>query len=139
MRTLIRLISPIVLALIVVATLLAVGGRITATAHYVDGGVLVQWSSSDESGVKRFDILRAQVIRDGVSDFRVVGSLDPQGSGKSYQFIDREAFKSTGSVFAYKVRQVYLDDSFVDSDQVKTQVASSTAKRTWGSIKALFR
>jgi hypothetical protein len=104
-----------------------------------NGNVFVSWSTISETNVLRFDVLRAQVIKDVIGDFVNVGAVEPQGSGKAYEFIDKNVFKSAGSVFAYKVRVVFQDQTFLDSEVTTTAVLSSTFKQTWGSIKALFR
>jgi hypothetical protein len=68
-----------------------------------------------------------------------VVSVNPFGAGREYQFIDQQPFKVTTNVFAYKVRVFFQDGTYADSEVVTTAAVSSTAKRTWGSIKAMFR
>jgi len=95
-----------------------------------NGDVRVVWQTVNETDVVRFEIWRAPVSREGVVQEFV---------GIQYEFTDASAYKVTANLFAYRLRVVFQDGSYSDSDVVKTSALSSTAKRTWGSIKAMFR
>ena len=105
-----------------------------------NGDVRVVWQTVNETDVVRFEIWRAPVSREGVvQEFAPVGTMNPHGVGIQYEFTDASAYKVTANLFAYRLRVVFQDGSYSDSDVVKTSALSSTAKRTWGSIKAMFR
>ena len=110
---------------------------------FSDGHVSISWQKADESFVLRYEIWRAKVNGAGEpspGDFTKIGEVvQLAGNGHSYSFTDENAFKTTAGVFAYKIRVVFTDQSYLDSPASKTMVVSSTAKRTWGSIKAMFR
>lgn len=110
-------------------------------AHSIgDGNVEVTWASENEVGVLRYEVLRAQLVSGQLGDFARVGSIDQlKGNNSSYQFIDRGIFKTTDNIFAYKVRVVFTNQTYEETQSVITAVLSSAAKRTWGSIKAMFR
>jgi hypothetical protein len=108
-------------------------------AHYSDLNMIVTWSTIDESGVKSFDIYRAQVKGATHGEFTYLVSIDPAGSGSRYEYTDRGAYKTTDNLFVYKIRVMFQDGSFSDSDLSRPALMSSAAKRTWGSIKAMFR
>jgi hypothetical protein len=139
MKNLATLILPLLLLVLIVGTLDATVIKDKPTASSSNGNVYVSWSTISESNVLRFEVFRAQVIKNVIGDFAKVGSVDPQGPGRPYEFIDKNVFKTTGSVFAYKVRVVFQDETSSDSEVTTTAVLSSTFKQTWGSIKALFR
>ena len=106
----------------------------------IDGFITVTWQTDDETGVMKFEVWRAQVIVDKLSEFEKVGDVDrPSVKPVRYEFVDRSIFKVTTNVFAYKVRVIFQNGSYTDSEITRTSHVSSTAKRTWGSIKAMFR
>ena len=110
---------------------------------FSDGHVSISWQKADESSVLRYEIWRAKVngsVDPSPVDFGKIGEIvQLAGDGHSYSFTDESAFKTTAGVFAYKIRVVFTNQSYLDSPASRTMVVSSTAKRTWGSIKAMFR
>ncbi len=106
-------------------------------AGHRNGFIVVTWSTLDESGVKEFKILR----RNGTEgDFIPLNaSIAAKGFSSSYEYEDTEAFKTSGGVYQYRVRIVFNDGSFADSKITTVSSVASTARRTWGSIKAMFR
>jgi hypothetical protein len=99
--------------------------------------IVVRWSTVDESGVARFDILR----RAGTSgDFTVIASIDQlKGSSSTYEYVDKSVFKVTSGIYQYKVRIINGQNPPPETDLVTVSHVSSTPRRTWGSIKAMFR
>jgi hypothetical protein len=143
MKTALRLIIPLVSTALAVGQLFA-GSVIkdySLVASPKNGNVSVIWQTVNETNVLRFEIWRAPVsLQTGAAqEFTFAGSMNPLGAGRQYEFIDQAPFKVTNNFFVYKVRVVFQDGTFADSDVVKTEALSSTAKRTWGSIKAMFR
>jgi len=134
----------IFLLLLVCALSVAVSGVIRSTPTAVatsEGFVVVRWQTDDETGVQKFEIWRAQVLSGGtVGEFT---KLDPPSQPNlkpsSYEFVDGTVFKTTANLFIYKVRVVFQNGSFSDSDVVRVSAMTSAARRTWGSIKAMFR
>ncbi len=146
MKTIIRLLLSCFSAIVVVGTLDANVIRDRPTASQIpgsDGQVAVRWQTLDESSVLRFEIWRAKVISgDQLSEFSKVGEITQLKGNNydyTYEFVDQSAFKTSSGVFAYKIRVVFQNQSYSESEVVKTSVISSAAKRTWGSIKAMFR
>ena len=137
MRYSVRIILPLVLALLVVATVSAIVIKDRPTAQSNGSDISIRWNTSDESGVIRFDILR----RSGTAgDFIVVGSMDQlKGNNSSYEFVDKSAFKNTGGLYQYKVRVINGQVPAPETEIVTVSHLTSAAKRTWGSIKAMFR
>ena len=106
-------------------------------AGHRNGIIVVSWSTLDESGVKEFKILR----RNGTDgDFVLLNvAVTPKGSSSSYEYEDTEAFKASGGIYQYRIRVVFTDGSFIDSKITSVSSVASAARRTWGSIKAMFR
>ena len=102
-------------------------------------GIKVVWMTVSETNVSSFEVWRAAIISGNIQEFTRVTSVDPHGSGIEYEWTDTAPFKTSSNFFAYKVRVVFFDGSISESVIVKSSPLSSTAKRTWGSIKAMFR
>jgi len=90
--------------------------------------VTIRWSTMEESDMagKQFEIRR-----EGVS----IGSVPAKGNPSDYLFLDLDAFKSTGSTYHY---QIFVDGA-AWSAIVSVSHSTSSVKRTWGSLKAMFR
>lgn len=105
---------------------------------FSDGSdIVLRWSTVDESGVQRFDILR----RSGaVGDFTVIASIDQlKGDNSTYEYDDKSVFKVSSGIYQYKIRIINGQNPAPETDPVTVSLVSSTAKQTWGSIKAMFR
>jgi len=137
MRVAARIILPAFLALVVMGTLSAVVIKDRPTAQSNGTDVTLRWNTSDESGVQRFDVLR----RAGTTgDFILVGTVDQlKGNNSSYEFVDRSAFKTTAGFYQYKIRIINGQVPSPETETVSVAHLTSAAKRTWGSIKAMFR
>ncbi len=106
-------------------------------AYSSGGDIVIRWTTVNEAGVIRFDVLR----RAGTSgDFTVIGSVDQlKGNNSTYEYVDRSVFKITSGIYEYKIRIINGQNPPPETDFVSVLHTSSTAKRTWGSIKAMFR
>ena len=97
--------------------------------------VTIQWGTTEESYVKEFDIEREG---NGESSFVDIGSVPPKGSGSYYEFVDQTAFKTVTSVYQYRIK-IVAADGITYSKTVTVSHNVSGVKRTWGSLKAMFR
>jgi len=106
--------------------------------------IKLEWRSSDESGISRFDIERAGTDM----NFRFVKSIDAKGYPTSYIFTDDEAFfKGEGdqnnvqlkTTYYYRLKIVRSDNTFSYSDNANVQHNPSGLRRTWGMIKEMFK
>ena len=137
MRHVARFISPIFLALILIGTLSAIVIKDRPTAQSNGTDVILRWNTADETGVQRFDVIR----RAGTTgEFILVGSVDQlKGNNSSYEFVDKSAFKTTAGFYQYKIRIINGQLPAPETEIVSVAHLTSAAKRTWGSIKAMFR
>lgn len=108
------------------------------TAYSNGTDIVVQWRTVSERSVARFEIERASGT-DG--NFLLVGSkIALRQDNSAYEFVDRQVFKNAGGIYQYKVVVVMDDGKRLPTPFVTTvSHLSSTARRTWGSIKAMFR
>lgn len=98
--------------------------------------ILVRWTTEDESGVQAFVIVRRAGV-DG--EFLPIATVSPKGNNSMYEYADRSVFKATGGIFQYRVRVQNGSNPLPESEIVTVSHVSSAARRTWGSIKAMFR
>lgn len=97
--------------------------------------VILEWKSKEEVAVKEYIVERKSVN----SDYIPIGTLQPKGNNSYYTFIDETAFKSLGSIYYYRLKIVDYNGSISFSNEITIFHSVSSVKRTWGSIKAMFR
>ena len=101
--------------------------------------VTLKWVVTAEQGLKGYRILRSM---DGTT-YQKIGFVAAKGvasNEQSYTFIDKSVFKSSSRTYYYQIQFVNLDGS-VDNYEKKLNVSPqiSSARQTWGSLKAMFR
>ena len=99
--------------------------------------IVVSWETEDETNVKQFIIERSS---DEFGNFSEMVRISSNGS-KKYTYVDRSVFKTTTSTYVYKVTPVNPSGSAVEQSVMtqKVYLKVSSVKRTWGSLKAMFR
>ncbi len=119
------------------ATAYAVVIKDKPVAYSNGSDIVVRWSTIDETDVQRFDVER----RAGTTgDFTVIVSIDQlKGNNSTYEYVDKSVFKISSGIYQYKIRIINGQNPSPETDPVTVSHVSSTAKRTWGSIKAMFR
>lgn len=99
--------------------------------------VTIQWQSTNEYGVRGFDVERRS---DDVLEFRRIGRVDPKGAGNTYSYVDDGAFYKGNSNkhFTYRVKALGVSAQQYSPTVTITHEISSVRK-SWGMIKELFR
>ncbi len=102
-----------------------------------DGSVIkITWKVASEINVEKYAIER----RAGVSGvFIRISTKFPEGKSE-YTFEDQNAFKTSANIYEYQVRIIFNNgnpEHILGPISVSHSVNS--VKRTWGSIKAMFR
>lgn len=97
--------------------------------------VILEWKSREEIALKEFIVERKSVS----SEYIPIGTVQPKGNNSFYTFVDETAFKSLGSVYYYRLKIVDFNGSVSYSNEISILHSVSSVKRTWGSIKAMFR
>jgi len=119
-----------------VSTLWAGAHIINFTAESDDSNIIIRWTTSDETNMSYFVVERKSVN----GNFAAVSQpIAAKGNNSSYEFIDENAFKSTDFLFVYQLKIVDKDNKISHSGTVSVSHSVSSVRRTWGSIKALFR
>ena len=98
--------------------------------------VTLRWATEDETNVARFEIER----RTGAeTDFKSIATVEIKGTS-SYEFVDYSAFKKPATIYQYRIRVVFSNGANPLYTQVLTVSHTvSGVRKTWGSIKAMFR
>ncbi len=123
-----------------IITMLAVtlfAGALIEFFHASSDGenVTLTWQTTQESNVKEFVIMRG-ASRENMTS---IEAMTPKGSNSLYTYIDENAYKTANSFYVYRLKIVDQDNSVSYSGYVSVTHQVSSVKRTWGSIKALFR
>jgi len=137
MRVSILFSASILLLALFITTAFAVVIKDRPTALSNGSDIVLRWATVDESGLQRFEVVR----RSGtVGDFVLVASIDQlKGNNSAYEYIDKSVFKVNGGIYQYKIRVVTGQNPAPETEIITVSHLSSAAKRTWGSIKAMFR
>ncbi|MEG8947185.1 hypothetical protein [Rosettibacter firmus] len=128
--------SKILLIILLISSFAAFGGAqlIYFTATSKDGNVILEWKALSETNLDYYLVERAN----SSGNFIPLARVEPRAD-KTYEFIDQTAFKSADAVYTYQLKIVDKDGSVSYSSKVSVAHSVSSVKRTWGSIKALFR
>ncbi|MBC8044300.1 MAG: hypothetical protein IAF08_12755 [Rhizobacter sp.] len=117
--------------------LLIAGASVSLRAIPSSDRIYIRWTSSAESQMTRYDLYREMPN----TEPQFLQSLAPNGSGSTYEYIDLNVGKAatamSGTNYTYLLRIVAADGT----TEVRASVGyeTSSTRRTWGSIKALFR
>ena len=134
-----RTILPVI-ALGFFASTIALSGAIregTLTARSDGSNITIQWVSDDESGVIRYEIERKSGTN---GQFLFLVQLPVKGDNASYLYVDDTAFlRAMESVYQYRIKVDYSNGTSVYYGPVTVLHQVSSVRRTWGSIKAMFR
>lgn len=131
-----RIISSGLIFLFLANSLFAGAVIIDITATSNGENIVVKWNTAEESNMKHFLIERKSVsaVFGTISDV-----IDAQGDNSSYEFIDENAYKTSDAVYIYRLKIVENSGNVTYSGEISVSHNVSSVKRTWGSIKALFR
>lgn len=101
--------------------------------------VELKWIVSSEINLRGYQVLRSL---DGIT-FETIALIpvkENESGEKTYFYIDTSVFKELSRSFYYRLRFIHNDGTSADYDKIlclNPQISS--ARQTWGSIKAMFR
>ncbi|GAB4300128.1 MAG: hypothetical protein Kow0098_27200 [Ignavibacteriaceae bacterium] len=104
-------------------------------AHSEGESIKLEWKTGEETNLSHFVIER----RTPDAGFIEIDQLPAQGSNSYYSYIDDSAYRVNDLVFIYRLKIVDNDNQISYSAEVTVSHSISGVKRTWGSIKAMFR
>ena len=97
--------------------------------------VQVEWQTGTESNINHYSIQR----RTPQTSFVEIATLQPKGSNSLYTYVDQSIYKTNDVIFIYQLKIVDSDMQATYSIERSASPNISGIKRTWGSIKAMFR
>lgn len=127
-------------ALTIVSMSLAWGGAVVSEFRGEPGRnkVTLKWTSEAEINLKGFEIERGL----NKTEMEKIDFLEAKGStvGKTeYSYEDNSVFKSDGRVYFYRLKVMDKDGQWTHTTMIEVNPIISSARATWGSIKAMFR
>ncbi|MFC2103504.1 hypothetical protein ACFLSS_03640 [Bacteroidota bacterium] len=97
--------------------------------------IRLEWKTSEEINLDKFIVER----KSHNSPYTEIASIEPKGSNSTYNYLDESAYKTNDMVFIYRLKIMEIDGTVSYSSEVRVSHSVSGVKRTWGSIKAMFR
>lgn len=96
---------------------------------------IIEWKTSQETNLKNFVIER----RGPQTQYSEVATIEPHPDNPFYSYTDKSIYKTNDYIFIYRLKIVDNDQQVSYSDEASVSLSISGVKRTWGSIKAMFR
>ncbi|MFN3695389.1 MAG: hypothetical protein ACK4UV_10305, partial [Ignavibacterium sp.] len=106
------------------------------TARSDGENIIVEWKTGEESSSLSKFVVERKTPNNG---FIEIGTVSPKGSNSFYTFVDNNIFKGNDYIFTYRLKIVDNNSQITYSTEVSVSHSISGVKRTWGSIKAMFR
>jgi len=103
--------------------------------HSEGENVRLEWKTTEEVNLNDFIIDR----KTPQSPYVEIATIEPQGNNSFYTYLDESAYKTDDLVFIYRLKILDNDGTVSYSSEVTVSHNVSGVKRTWGSIKAMFR
>lgn len=129
-------IIPALVLLIMSATTLLAGAYLSYFhVRSENENIVLTWQTTQEINVKHFVVER----RSSNGPFNEIDIIQARGNNTSYSYTDESAYKTNDAIYAYRLKIVDNNGNVSYSIEVSVSHNPSPVKRTWGSIKALFR
>lgn len=127
-----------ILAILLLVAGTAVGGAFLDFFNGRSDGdnIVLEWKTRSESSLLRYEIQRKAGSN---GEFVSLATVPPKGSNSLYTYTDRSAYKESESVYIYRLKIVESSGPASYSNEITVTHSVSSVKRTWGSIKAMFR
>jgi outer membrane lipopolysaccharide assembly protein LptE/RlpB len=100
-----------------------------------DEDIRLEWKTREEVDLQNFRVER----KTPQSSYVEIAIIEPKGSNSYYTYLDQSAYKSQNMMFIYRLKIVDNNGQVSYSNEVSVSHSVSGVKRTWGSIKAMFR
>jgi hypothetical protein len=100
-----------------------------------DNNITLNWQTAQEINLKEYSVER----RSSTGPFTEIAKISAKGNNSVYSYVDENAFKTTNSLYVYRLKIIDNDNSYTYSQEVAVSHSTTDIKRTWGSVKALFR
>ncbi|HEX9615026.1 MAG TPA: hypothetical protein VGA55_05950 [Bacteroidota bacterium] len=105
--------------------------------------MMIRWETADETEAVKFEVYRREYRSGGLGPAELIGEVPARGANNSVYLVeDGGIFKVADRVLEYEIRAVNRHGGVVEIVKMTTVLSgglTTTAERTWGSIKAMFR
>lgn len=141
----IKRITAIVITLLTVVPFISEAGvfKPGSPSRAASSGLTIRWETSDESATFKFEVYRREYRSGGMGPLEKIADIAAKGVSSSvYQIEDAGIFKTADRVLEYEIRAVDRQGIVIETARMTTVFSTgltSAARRTWGSIKAMFR
>lgn len=109
------------------------------TAKSYSGGIFIEWKTSHEGNISKFELERSDNTPD---NFISITSVNATGDNSYYSFQDNTYSgmkNSSNEIFYYRLKCIDNSGAYVYTNYITVTQSVSGIKKTWGSIKAIFR
>ncbi len=128
----------VLIALLVLSTIsMVLAGGIkdgTLSAQSNGTNIIVRWMSESEIDVRGYQVER-RAGTDGPFVLLTTPYIPAKGDGATYEFVDNAAYRVTDNLYQYRITAIGNNATYY----VTVNHRVSDVRRTWGSIKAMFR
>ena len=97
--------------------------------------IRLEWKTREEVNLQHFKVER----KTPQSSFVDITTIAPKGNNSYYTYLDQSAYKTDNMLFVYRLKIIDTNGQASYSSEVSVSHSVSGVKRTWGSIKAMFR
>ena len=97
--------------------------------------IRLEWKTREEVNLQNFKLER----KTPQNSYVEIATIQPKGSNSYYSYLDQSAYKASDLIFIYRLKIVDTNGQASYSNEVTISHSVSGVKRTWGSIKAMFR
>ncbi len=97
--------------------------------------IRLEWKTREEVNLQHFKVER----KTPQSSFVDITTIAPKGNNSYYTYLDQSAYKTDNMLFVYRLKIIDTNGQASYSNEVSVSHSVSGVKRTWGSIKAMFR
>ena len=130
-----RFLIKILIILAFIATAFAVAIINGFTSQASGNNVNLEWQVSDETNIQYYVIQR----KTPQTEFVDVAKIPANGSPK-YYYTDQSIYKTNDEALTYQIGIVYYNNPNIAwQTTTSVRIYISGIRRTWGSIKAMFR
>ncbi len=106
------------------------------TARSESENIVLKWETQEENNIEYFAVER----KTPNTSFILIDKIDPKGDNSSYTYTDKNIYKTNDDLYVYRIAiHEYNNSNVTYSAEVSVSHYLSNVKRTWGSIKAMFR
>jgi len=126
-----------------ILTIILLGGTMFSGAYFnsINGwsesnDIVIKWETGVENNLDHFTVER----KTPNSSFVPINNIEPKGNNSVYKYIDEGLFKTDSDIYIYRIA-IYENNNPTPaySQEIAVSHSLSFVKRTWGSIKAMFR